>query len=181
MRCSVSPRSLAMANIPQITGAVRTRTVPELLQGGTFEGPNVVTALLLHGTDIDFDLSPIKKRFTLGAAPGRDISIHSPFVSGLHCRLDRKLLGLRVTDERSKNGTYFEGEREKSFYLRPGKMFVAGARTHRLLALNDEMRACYPMLTDILGKTDPQAARGERLTAADLIIAAVHGSHLLIT
>lgn len=167
-----------MANIPQSTGAVRPRTVS--LQGGTFEGPNVVTALLVYGTDTEYDLSPTKRRFTLGATPGRDISIHSPFVSALHCRLDRKLMGLRVTDAGSKNGTYFEGEREKSFYLRPGKLFVVGAWTHRLLALNDEMRACYPMLTDILGNTDPHATRGETLTSADLIIAAVHGTHLLI-
>jgi len=170
-----------MANLPQSTGAVRTRTVPEMLQGSTFEGPKVVTSLLMYGTDVEYDLSPIKKRFTLGALPARDISIRSPFVSGMHCRLDRKLLGLRVTDEGSKNGTYFEGEREKAFYLRPGKMFAVGARMHRLLALNDEMRACYPMLTDILGKTDPHATRGEMLTSADLIIAAVHGTHLLIT
>src|SRR5512143_2953520 len=102
-----SPREAhAMTTTPQSTYTVRTRTVPEMLQGGTFEGPNVVTGLLVYGTDVEFDLSPTKKRFTLGAAPGRDVPIQSPFVSALHCRLDRKLLGLRVTDEGSKNGTY---------------------------------------------------------------------------
>ena len=128
-----------------------TSTVPEGCRAGTFEGPDIVTALARCDTGTRHELSPAKKHFTVGSAPDRDIPIESPFVSAHHCQLDRKLRGLHVTDQRSKNGTYFESARERAFYLRPGRTFVVGALPHRLLALNDEMRACYPALIDILG------------------------------
>jgi hypothetical protein len=155
--------------------------VPEALRGGTFEGPDVVTSLLRYGTDTEHELAPAGKRFTLGSAPDRDIAIQSPFVSARHCRLDRKLLGLQVVDLGSKNGTYFEGKREKGFYLRPGKTFVVGALPHCFLALNDEMRACYPALIDILGGSDEHAIPGQTPSPSDLLRAAVHGAHMLIT
>jgi Inner membrane component of T3SS, cytoplasmic domain len=142
----------------------------------------VVTGLVLYGTGRVHELSPARDHFTLGSAPDQDIAIHSPFVSARHCRLERKLLGLRVTDQGSKNGTYYEGEREKTgFYLRPGKTFVVGALPHCFLALDDEMRACYPVLIDILGAPEAYALRGETPSPSDMIRAAVHGIHLLIT
>jgi hypothetical protein len=118
-----------------------TRTVPDELRGGTFEGPDVVTSLLLYDAGTEHALDPGKTHFMVGSAVDCDIAIESPFVSARHCRLDRRTLGLEVTDQGSKNGTYFEGKRETEFYLRPGKTFVVGALPHRFLALNDEMRA----------------------------------------
>jgi hypothetical protein len=141
-----------------------------------------VTALLLCDLGTVHELSPGKTSFTMGSAPDRDIAIHSPFVSAQHCQLDRKLLGLRVTDQDSKNGTYFDGGREKKgFYLRPGKTFVVGALPCRFLALNDEMRACYPALIDILGEPEAHAICSETPSPSDMMLAAVHGSHMVIT
>jgi len=165
-----------------------TSTVPEGCRAGTFEGPDTVTALAQYDTGTEHELSPARKHFTLGSAPDRDIAIDSPFVSAHHCQLDRKLHGLHVTDQRSKNGTYFESAREKAFYLHPGRTFVVGALPHRLLALNDEMRACYPALIDVLGdipgnipgEPEERALRRETPSPGDMIVAAVDGAHLLI-
>lgn len=155
--------------------------MPEALRGGTLEGPDVVTSLLRYGTAIEHELPLAGRRFTMGSAPDRDIAIQSPFVSARHCRLDRKLLGLQVIDQGSKNGTFFEGKREKGFYLRPGTTFVVGALPHCFLALNDEMRACHPELLEILGDSSEHTTRSETPSPSDLLLAAVHGGHLLIT
>jgi hypothetical protein len=65
---------------------------------------------------------------------------------------------------------------------------VVGALPHRLLALNDEMRACYPALIDILGDSlgnllgepEEHGPRREMPSPGDMIVAAVDGAHLLI-
>lgn len=175
MRTSRLTRNASLAS------AGRTRTVPDGLRGGTSEGPKVVTALLLCDAGSEHELVPGGKRTTIGSAPDSDILIDSPFVSAHHCYLDRGLFGLRVTDTGSKNGTYVDGVRERGFYLRPGKRFVVGALPHRLLALNDEMRAHHPALRDILGMPDEHALPSETPSPSALILAAVQAGHLLIT
>lgn len=142
-----------------------------------------MTSLLLYGTDTLYSLPRTVKHFTLGSAPGQNIAIPSPFVSAQHCRLDRQRTSLRVTDVGSKNGTYFDGAREHRFYLTPGKAFIAGARPHRFLALNDEMRTSYPALVDILGAESERTigSAADAPSPSDVIMAAVAGVHLLIT
>jgi len=154
--------------------------VPEGLQGGTFQGPDVVTSLLLYDAGTEHPLHPAKTGFVVGSAPDCDLAIESAFVSARHCRLERKPSGLEVSDLGSKNGTYFEGRRESVFHLRPGKTFVVGAQPHRFLALNDEMRTLYPALIDILGEPDAHAIRSETPSPSDLILAAVGGAHIMI-
>jgi hypothetical protein len=170
---------LTTASQPPRSGA--THTVPQGLRGGTFEGPDVVTSLLLYDAGTDHPLDGAKGQFVVGSAPECDIAIESAFVSARHCRLERKASGLEVMDLGSKNGTYFEGRREDEFHLRPGKTFVVGALPHRFLALNDEMRTLYPTLIDILGEPDAHAIRSETPSPSDLILAAVGGAHMLIT
>ena len=75
---------------------------------------------------------------------------------------------MRVVDLQSRNGTYFEGRRKRSFYLEPGQAFTVGARSHRVLALDDEMYAHYPALTAILGYEDEHAASSEAPSPSDL-------------
>lgn len=161
-----------------------TQTVPEVERGGVYEGPDVVTWLQMFGTDTMYEL-PRRRRgvryYTLGAVPDQDIAIPSPFVSARHCRLVRTPLGLRVVDEWSKNGIYFEGKRRRSFYLEPGETFFVGARAHRVLALNDQMHAHHPALAAILGYEDERTVPSATPSPSELIVAAVAGSHMLIT
>jgi hypothetical protein len=160
-----------------------TQTVPDVERGGIYEGPDVVTGLQLYGTDVQYWLPRPSQpgHFELGSAVDQDIVIASLFVSARHCRLVRGPMGLRVMDRNSKNGTYLEGKRKKSFIVEPGKSFYLGARAHRLLALNDQMRVHYPALAAILGYEEEHAIPGETVSPCDLIVAAVEGSHMLIT
>jgi pSer/pThr/pTyr-binding forkhead associated (FHA) protein len=77
---------------------------------------------------------------------------------------------LRVVDLKSRNGTYLEGRRKKSFYLEPGQPFVVGARSHRLLALNDEMHAHYRD-RELLAVTKQNEILQRKLRVADALIA----------
>ena len=162
-----------------------TQEVPDAERGGVHDGPDRVTWLQLYGTDTLHALSrlprPIRHHYTLGSASDQNIVIPSPYVSAHHCRLVRTPLGLRVVDRWSRNGTYFEGRRKRSFYLEPGKVFTVGARAHRVLALNDLIRAHYPALNAILGYEDEHAGQSETLSPRDLIVAAMAGTHVLIT
>lgn len=161
-----------------------TRTVPDVESGGVYEGPDIVTWLQMFGTDTMYELPRLRRgirHYTLGAVPDQDIAIPSPFVSARHCRLVRTPQGLRVVDHSSKNGTYFEGKRRKSFYLEPGETFFVGARAHRVLALNDQMHAHHPALAAILGYDDERAVPSETPSPSELIVTAVAGSHMLIT
>jgi pSer/pThr/pTyr-binding forkhead associated (FHA) protein len=88
-----------------------TRTTPDNEKAGTLEAPNVVTSLLLYGTDSISLLPKTVKYITMGSGPGQNIEIASPFVSEQHCRLERTGELLRVRDLKSKNGTFTDGER----------------------------------------------------------------------
>ena len=170
---------------PDPGGKTRTRTTPEVETGGTLAGPNWLTSLLLYGTDTINLFPRAVKQLTIASKPGPGLTIviASPYVSSRQCRLDRKRATVRVTDEHSKNGTWFEGAREPWFYLTPGKTFIVGARPHRFLALNDQMRADYPALVDILGAENEHAigSARENPSPSDMIVAAVAGAHLLVT
>ena len=161
-----------------------TQAVPDVERGGVHEGPDRVTWLQLCGTDTLYALRPLRrgvKHYTLGSASDQDVVLPGPYVSAQHCRLVRTPLGLRVVDRGSRNGTYFEGRRKRSFYLDPGQAFTVGARAHRVLALDEEMRAHYPALAAILGYADERVTPSETPSPAQLIATAVAGSHVLIT
>ena len=159
---------------------MKTRTLPETQRGIWFDDPDVVTMLRVYGSDTEFDLPRTGKTFTLGSSPERDIAIPGGYLSSLHCVIERRGHGLRVHDQGSHNGTFFDGRRESVFDLRPGATFTAASI--RFLALNDEMRAAYPTLADLLGGEDEHAFHSAAAgSPSDLIIAATGGTNLLIT
>ena len=86
-------------------GPMKTKTLPEAMQGGWFEGNDVVTALEIYGTGVTFELPRDRKTFTIGASADRDIALPDKFLSALHCVLERRGTGLRVHDQGSYNGT----------------------------------------------------------------------------
>ena len=162
-------------------GPIPTITTPSVLKGGTLEGPDVVTALNLYKTDKHYPLPRGTQPVVIGSDPSCGIPIRSNFVSSRHCQLVRRWGGLRVTDQDSKNGLWFQGARERSFELRPGQVFNVGAFEHRFLALNDEMSAAFPELVDILGAEEEHALRSDTPSPSDLVVAAVNVGHVLVT
>ena len=161
------------------TVSPKTRTLPDAQRGPWLEQPDVVTMLQVFGRATEFELPVNVRRFTLGSAPDCDVSVRDPSVSKLHCLIERRGHVLRVTDQASYNGTFFDGRRETTFDLRPGNTFTVASV--RFLALNREMHAAYPTLADILGAEDEEDPRGAGTSPAELVLIATTGAHVLIT
>lgn len=161
--------------------APKTKTLPEEMRVPHLDSPDVVTGLRVFGTGIEFALAREQKLFTLGSSSESDIALPAGYLSQRHCTLERRSNVLRVTDQDSYNGTFFEGRREASFELRPGSTFIAGPFT--FLAVNDEMRRAYPTLAGILGPEDDQSLQPSTTTDATpsaMIVLATAGRHALI-
>lgn len=154
-----------------VGGSQRTASLPEGERGGFFDGVDLITALRQRGTEDEHVLLAGKSSFTLGSSQGCDVVIGRGYLSSSHCELERRGQRIRVHDLDSKNGTYFAGRREPSFDIGPGDCFVAASTT--LYALNEEMRLCRPVVSEVLG-----ANRFEAID--DLLIAAVRGSHMVV-
>ncbi len=159
----------------------KTKTLPDEQRAPQFDGIDLVTAILVYGSDRVIDLPRAMKRFTLGAEASCDVVIASEFLSALHIVMERRGSKLRVIDQDTKNGTYFAGQREAAFDARPGDTFTAGAT--KLLVMNDEMRAAYPTLVELLGGDEELALYTEQFQSkpSDVIVAAVTTRNLLIT
>src|SRR5262245_32770162 len=147
---------------------------------GLRNDPSVVTGLLLCGAESAFPLRARKKPYELGSASTCDIPIDSPVVSRLHCRLRHNGTKLRVIDAESTNGTYFKGERDSDFVVKPGDSFMTGSSTVRLLALSDEMQRYHGELLRILGWPEEHRVPSDMPTPADLMVMALDGAPLLI-
>ena len=158
---------------------MKTVTLPEGQRGPWFEGADIVTTLLVFGTSTEYALPISGKHFRLGSSPDCDIYVADPSVSKVHCVLERRGNAIRVVDQSSYNGTYFDGRRETTFDIRPGNTFNAAGV--RFLALNEEMRAAFPTLTDILGADEELKQRPGLPSPSDFVLAAVNGAHVLIT
>ncbi|MGN6109138.1 MAG: FHA domain-containing protein [Kofleriaceae bacterium] len=165
---------------PDGPAQMKTKTLPDSFRGAFFDGIETTTVLKVYDTDLKFELDRKRRSFTLGSAPERDIAIRDEYVSNLHCLIERRGNGLRVYDQDSYNGTFFDGRRVSVFDPRPGDTFVAGRV--RLLLLNDEMQAAYPSLAEILGSEDEGTVRRSSTNSpCDVIVAATGGANILIT
>src|SRR5688572_21732234 len=90
------------------------------------EPTGLVTVLQVVGRGIQLRLSPEQRTFSIGSAIGVDLQVSSPepegkaatrpwqIVSRNHAQALRKLNGLVITDQQSRNGTLIMGERRAS-------------------------------------------------------------------
>lgn len=157
---------------PDDPEAPRTATLPEVARGPWFQGPDLVTALREYDGKAEHALSRERNTFSIGSDPGCDIAIPGPYLSALHCVVERRGNRLRVHDQHSRNGTFFAGRREPTFDIGAGETFTAAATT--FLAMNDEMRQHRPIFVDIVGT-------GATPSPDDLLACAVRGTNVLIT
>lgn len=147
----------------------RTETLPQSRRHA-LDGPDPITALRLRGEEREYTMLVGQPRFALGSLPTCDIVIDRRFVSSPHAILERRENRIRVIDV-SKNGIVFRGRYEKQFDIGPGDFFSIDEIT--CYALNDEMRLARPLVAEVLG-----AHRFAEID--DLLMAAVHGDHLLV-
>jgi hypothetical protein len=111
-----------------------------------------VVALQVVGEGWELPLSPVQHNFALGklAPPAVDLSLAGKqFVSERHAFLSRRGNALTVTDNRSRNGTFFAGRRDTYGEVTAGKSFrVADVK---LLALDERLRQLREHLQWVLG------------------------------
>jgi hypothetical protein len=151
--------------------AHRTATLPAHARDG-FAGPDLITALRIHGADGEHVMLVGQPRFALGASASCEIVVDRPYVSSLHAMLERCENRVRVHDL-SKNGIIFRGRYEKRFDIGPGDIFTLGEDNNRVYALSDEMRLARPVLAEVLSE--------QRFADIDdLLLTALHGDHVLL-
>ncbi len=93
-----------------------------------------------------------QSRLSLGSAPSRDVRVADPYVSGLHCTLERRSPSeLVIVDRSSKNGLFVAGAHVKSAPLTPGTVLQVG-RT-KLLSLSVDAANSQSIEEVVIGKS----------------------------
>jgi hypothetical protein len=168
-------------------------------RAGTYDHEQHVTGMLWYGTHRIWPIPRSLQTSTAGRATDRDLVLLGDDISAHHFLMERKTLGLFVTDDASTNGLAYEVERSQGralkhrfddlrdtgdgFLLKPGKTFLVGAEPYRYIALDDAMREHHPALLEILGREDEVRSGndgGETPSACDVILAANGPGHVLI-
>jgi transcriptional regulator of acetoin/glycerol metabolism len=140
-----------------------TGIAPEDELPPALEGPDLVTAVREYGCAREHLLITNQTTFTVGSSPTCNLVVAREYVSGVHCLLERRGHRLRVHDQTSRNGTFFQGRREMIFDVASGDTFVLA--TTKLLAVNEAMRVTRVILPALLGQ-DSHAVLDEVLIAS---------------
>ena len=113
-----------------------------------------VIAIRIHGSGREIELpSGEAQRVVVGAADTCDVAVDDPYISAVHCDLERRPHGrLLVRDRASKNGTFVNGNRIEVAELPIGAVLTVG-RTG-LLALGRRTRQA-PSARELLVGQDP--------------------------
>jgi pSer/pThr/pTyr-binding forkhead associated (FHA) protein len=108
-------RQAARAVVPDVAG----RSVPDV--------PELV--VLGAGDPVIFQLrgSGSQKEWIVGSDPGREIRIERSGVSGLHAKIVNAGKLWKVVDQVSQNGTFVNGKRSMTSYLRSGDRIAFGS------------------------------------------------------
>ncbi|MCA9675789.1 MAG: sigma 54-interacting transcriptional regulator, partial [Myxococcales bacterium] len=129
--------------------------------------PHVVVALRDQGRGKEHALALDGRRFVIGKSPGCDVVVDDPYVSGVHCLVERRGDGgLLVRDSGSKNGTQVNGIPIEIADVGPGSVITIGQT--RLVALSQRGRAPLTAVEQLRGR-DPRFR-----AAVDLALRAAH-------
>jgi hypothetical protein len=140
----------ALSNSPSsLKTPVRTDPLPEAQRGAWYEGDDTVTALREYDGAMEYELPRDLRQFTVGASRSCDIRIPGRGISALHCLLERRGERLRLIDQHSTNGMYFQDRRVSDVSITPGAVFTLAPVT--FIAMNDEMREHRPTIVDVIG------------------------------
>jgi DNA-binding NtrC family response regulator len=78
----------------------------------------------------EFALAPLPQRWVVGSSTNCDLVVDDPFVSAMHCVLERRPSGaLLVRDRRSRNGTLIDGNLVEAGELHVGSRLALGRTT----------------------------------------------------
>src|SRR5262249_43233050 len=97
----------------------------------------IVTALRAK-SGAEYALSTHPQRWILGSGASCDFVLDDPYVSAMHCILERKIGGaLVVRDRRSRNGTLIDGNLVEAAELPVGARLAVGRTTLLAIAAPD--------------------------------------------
>jgi DNA-binding NtrC family response regulator len=149
----------------------------------------VVALRQLASGDV-FLLGEPLRRWTVGTSVKCDIQLRDPFVSSVHCVIERRPNGaLVVRDHRSRNGTFVDGTPIENAELRVGSYLSVGRTTLVALAATgsgapraiDQLRGRDPVLRATIEQAERAAQAdcavlivGETGTGKDLVARVVH-------
>jgi pSer/pThr/pTyr-binding forkhead associated (FHA) protein len=128
---------------------LQTDPVSDAQRGAWFEGQDAITAIREYDGAVEFDLPRDVARFTAGASRSCDIVLPGRGLSALHCLLERRADRIRLLDQHSTNGMYFQDRRVTDVSVAPGATFTLAPVT--FIAMNDEMREHRPTIVDVIG------------------------------
>jgi DNA-binding NtrC family response regulator len=142
------------------------------------------------GVDVAFDTST--RRWIVGSGTSCDVVVADPYVSAMHCVLERRATGsLHVRDARSRNGTMIDGNRVDAGELRVGSFLSLGRTTFVAVGSTpdaqpsalEQLRGHDPVLRatiDVALRAAPRDCNvlvvGETGTGKDLLARVIHES-----
>ncbi len=89
-----------------------------------------VMGLRVNRTGTEFPLDVHERRWIVGSSLDCDLVIDDPFVSNMHCMIERRVNGaLVVRDRQSRNGTHVDGNLVEGAELRVGSYLTLGRTT----------------------------------------------------
>jgi transcriptional regulator with PAS, ATPase and Fis domain len=150
----------------------------------------IVVGLRATGESRMYSLPPTERRWVMGSGSSCDVVLDDPYVSDMHCVLERRAGGsLVVRDKRSRNGTRVDGNFVEGAELRIGSYLTVGRTT--LVAVSGPGSADESALVALRGHdaafraTIEQALRaaqtdcnvlivGETGTGKDLLARVIH-------
>ncbi len=95
-----------------------------------------VIGLRATASGAEFALAPSSRRWLIGQSPSCDVVIEDPYVSQVHCVIERRPGGtLVVRDRGSRNGTHVDGNPVEGAELRIGSYLSIGRTTLVAVAL----------------------------------------------
>jgi transcriptional regulator with GAF, ATPase, and Fis domain len=154
----------------------------------------MIRVAMLAGPDAGKVVSLAGPRARVGSGTGCELVLDDPTVSRHHLTLRVEEGGLRVVDERSRNGTILDGVRVLDAFARPDSTIVLGSATLQLRLVDEMvelplssrdrfgaligrsvvMRRLYSVLERIAPTDNTVLIEGETGTGKELVAEAIH-------
>ena len=137
-------------------------------------------------------LVPVTACLSIGSHPSNDLVLSDRKASRFHCELVSDPSGVRLRDLGSSNGTFLEGIRVESAWLRDGNRFVIGttalvfrtsdaplevpriSRFHGLIGDSDTMQELFALMQKCAASDITVLLEGETGSGKEVVASSIH-------